>query len=130
VLEAVFAERHLDAASKSRMSASFRINELKKVIRKYDKRLAEIFDDMYNRTIDFGGHPNPHGTFSMMDVIPDDKAMWTWAMTNDPKVVAHVLKSTAQCGLTALFIFQHIFSAKFEILGIRTELDALRQAEL
>lgn len=129
-LEAVFALRHADIANKRRMASSFRISEVKKVLEKYDCKLAAIFDDMYNRAIDFGGHPNPHGTFSMMDITPDENAVWTWAMTDDPKVIAHVLKSAAQTGLTALFILQHIFAAKFEILGIREELDALRQAGL
>lgn len=129
-LEGVFAQRHLDAASKGRMVRSFRISELKKVISKYDRKLSQVFDDMYNRSVDFGGHPNPHGAFRMMDVMPDDKAMWTWAMTNDQKVIEHILKSTAQSGLAALFMFQHIFKAKFELLGIRAELDALRNAGL
>jgi len=40
------------------------------------------------------------------------------------------MKSTAQVGLTALFIFQHIFKAKFEPLGIREEIDRLRGENL
>ena len=33
-------------------------------------------------------------------------------------------------GLTALFIFQHIFKAKFELLDIREEMDKLRSKHL
>jgi len=33
-------------------------------------------------------------------------------------------------GLTALFIFQHIFKAKFELLDIREEMDKLRSEHL
>ena len=36
----------------------------------------------------------------------------------------------AQVGLTALFIFRHIFKAKFEVLGIREEMDKLRSENL
>jgi hypothetical protein len=34
--------------------------------------------------------------------------------------------STGQVGLTALCIFQHVFKAKFELLGIRQEIDAIK----
>jgi hypothetical protein len=47
-------------------------------------------------------------------------------MSNDQKTVAFVLKSTAQVGLTALQILQHVFKAKFELLGIRQDMDALK----
>jgi len=40
------------------------------------------------------------------------------------------MKNVAQVGLTALFIFQHIFKAKFELLGIREEMDKLRSEDL
>jgi hypothetical protein len=59
-----------------------------------------------------------------------DSTIFTWAMTTDIKVLLHAMKSAAQVGLTALFIFQHIFKAKFELLGIRAEMDALRQEHL
>jgi hypothetical protein len=36
------------------------------------------------------------------------------------------MKSVAQVGLTTLFIFQHIFKANFELLGINAEMNALR----
>jgi len=36
---------------------------VKKVIESFDARLAEIFADLCGRSIDFGGHLNPHGTF-------------------------------------------------------------------
>jgi hypothetical protein len=40
------------------------------------------------------------------------------------------MKSVAQVGLMALFIFQHIFKAKFELLGINVEMNALRNENL
>jgi len=37
------------------------------------------------------------------------------------------MKSVAQVGLAALFIFQHVFKAKFELLGIKAEMNRLRR---
>ena len=95
-------------------------------------KLAEIFSNLYERAIDFGGHPNPHATFSTMAIekASPDASFQAFAMVTDPRVIQHAMKSTAQAGLMALFIFQYIFKAKFELLGIRAEMDKLRRENL
>jgi hypothetical protein len=52
------------------------------------------------------------------------------AFVTDPPILQHAMKSVAQVGLAALFIFQHIFEAKFELLGIRDEMNRLRHENL
>jgi hypothetical protein len=126
----VFASRHVDDASMKAQKVKFTVAEVKRTISKYDKKLCEVFDDMYNRSINFGGHPNPHGAFSMMELDEASKTIFTYAITTDPKVILHAFKSVAQVGLTALFILQHVFKAKFELLGVRADMDALRGAGL
>lgn len=128
-LEEVFASRHMDDASMKVQKAKFQIGAIRTIIADFDPKLAELFQLFYNRAIDFGGHPNPHATFSTMELEPNNSIL-TLAMTTDPKVLLHAMKSTAQVGLTALFIFQHIFKAKFELLGIRAEMNALRREQL
>jgi len=59
-----------------------------------------------------------------------DNTIITYALSLEPKVLSHAMKSVAQIGLTALFIFQHIFKAKFELLGINAEMNALRNENL
>jgi hypothetical protein len=54
----------------------------------------------------------------------------TFALSTEPKALLHAMKNVAQVGLTALFIFQHIFKAKFELLGINAEMNALRNENL
>jgi uncharacterized membrane protein len=53
-----------------------------------------------------------------------------YAMVTDATNLRHAMKSVAQVGLTALFIFQHIWKPKFELLGIRVEMDQLRRENL
>ena len=84
-----------------------------------------IFGNLYERSIEFGGHANPHGTFSAMTMEDNSASISELALVTDPKILQHAMKSVAQVGLTALFIFQHIFRAKFELLGIRAEMDRL-----
>ena len=65
-----------------------------------------------------------------MPESPVDQSFTALALSADKQVLLHAMKSTAQVGLTALFIFQHIFKAKFELLGIREEMDKLRSEHL
>ena len=48
------------------------------------------------------------------------------ALSADAKILLHAMKNVAQVGLTVLYIFQHIFTAKFELLGIKASIDELR----
>jgi len=129
-LEEVFINRHMSDADTSVMKAKFRISEVRDAVERHDPDLAKNFDLFYQRSIDFGGHPNPHGTFSAMAMHEEggQTIITTWAMTGDEKALAHALKSTAQVGLTVLYIFQHTLKAKFELLGIRAEIEAIRNS--
>jgi hypothetical protein len=83
------------------------------------KSSPDLFGIFYERAIDFGGHPNPHATFSTMS-MPDpnpDNSLTMYAMVTDKTNLRHAMKSVAQVGLTALFIFRHIWKPKFELLG-------------
>jgi hypothetical protein len=52
------------------------------------------------------------------------------AFVTDPNILQHAMKSVAQVGLAALSIFQHIFKVKFELLGIKAEMNRLRRENL
>jgi hypothetical protein len=95
-----------------------------------DGKLAQIFDDLYQRTIDFGGHPNQHALFAPMGMEErDGEVMLTsFAFAVDETNLRHVIKSAAQVGLTCLHVLQHVFKAKFELLGIRARLEVLRSS--
>ena len=128
-LQEVFMNRHQSDAEMKAQKEAFKISAVRTSIARFDAKLAEIFDEMYQRAIDFGGHPNPHATFSAMQMDDHDgiTGITALALSNDPAALAHAMKSAAQVGLTALHIFQHVFKEKFELLGIRAEIDALKQ---
>jgi len=52
------------------------------------------------------------------------------ALSADEKMLLHAMKCTAQVELTSLFIFQHIFKDRFEILGIGAEMASLCKENL
>jgi hypothetical protein len=131
-LQQVFLNRHVDDASKREQRAEFTIGKTIAVIGKFDAMLATIFKGFYDRTIDFGAHPNPVGmlTTLKMEKSEGGGTMVIDALTIEPEPLLHAMKTTAQVGLTALFVFQHIFKAKFDLLGISEEMDTLRRHHL
>jgi hypothetical protein len=131
-LQEVFLNRHVDDFGMREQKTQFTIGNTIAIIRKFDGTLATIFKGLYDRTIDFGAHPNPVGMLSTLKIEKTESSgtLGIDALTIAPEPLMHAMKTTAQVGLTALFVFQHIFKAKFELLGIREEMDALRRDHL
>jgi hypothetical protein len=130
-LEQVFLNRHHDDASKKAQKQAFTIGNIRQSIANFDSSLAETFQKFYDRTIDLGAHPNPAGVLNMAKIEKPQAdvsgGITALALTTDDLSLRHAMQNTAQVGLIALLIFGHIFNAKFELLGIRDEIDALRR---
>jgi hypothetical protein len=76
--------------------------------------------DLYQRTIDFGGHPNERSVTGNMTMVdePGKRTMLTIMQHGDGIELDFVLKSVAQCGMTSLEMLQVVFNTRFELLGI------------
>jgi hypothetical protein len=131
-LEGVFLGRHTSTEAMTAQKEAFKIRPVKLAVRRCDMTLADHFDEDYERSINFGGHPNPHAALSA--TVPDEREglnrFTVLAIRSDPAIVEHALKCTAQVGMTALCVLQHVFKEKFELLGIRQEIDALKASGL
>jgi hypothetical protein len=131
-LEGVFLGRHTSEKAMKTQKEAFKVGLVKVAVRRCDTKLADNFVEDYERSINFGGHPNPHGTLSA--TVPDERdglnSLTVLAISSEPKIVVHALKCTAQVGLTALCVLQQVFKEKFELLGVRQEIDALKASGL
>jgi hypothetical protein len=131
--EDVFINRNVDDTSLKVQKAEFQVGKIRGMIATFDEKLAANFKLLYDRSIDYGGHPNPYGLLTGINMETKDEqltSITTLALTSDPLITTFAMKSAAQAGLTSLWIFQHMFKAKFELLGIRIEMDALRRVGL
>jgi hypothetical protein len=128
-LQRVFLDRHSGESEMKAQKLAFQIKTVRASVGRHDAALADTFDQLYQRTIDFGGHPNPYGSVgtTVFDELDGETAMTVVAFSNDPLIVEFGLRSTAQAGLTALFILLHVFKEKFELLGIRQVIDVLKK---
>jgi uncharacterized protein (DUF4415 family) len=128
-LDDVFLRRHFDTDAMKDQKQKFRFSEIKAVIGKFDPELAEIFQEFYDRSINFGAHPNPSGVLSAVQCkYSDDRStLLNLALSADEKMLLHAMKCTAQVGLASLCISQHIFKDRFENLGISAEIALLKE---
>jgi hypothetical protein len=128
-LDEVWLRRHDDAVAMKIVKQEFRISNVRATIMRLNQHTAKIFDELYQRTIDFGAHPNERAVTSSMIIKDHDdrKELQQIYLHGDGPILDHGLKTTAQAGVCALEIFQEVFAARFEILGVRAEILQLRQ---
>lgn len=131
--EEVFINRNVDEESLKAQKAEFQVGRIRPIMASYDQTLAEKFKLLYDRCIEYGGHPNPYGVLTAIKMETQDgqlTSITTLALTDDPTITMFAMQNVAQVGLTSLCIFQILCREKFELLGIRAEMDALKRTGL
>jgi hypothetical protein len=112
-LEGVYILRHADGAAMKEQRDAFQIRAIKGTVSRHcSTALTTLFEDLYQRTIDFGAHPNPNAVFSTTSLDETKGQATTFAITKEPKIVLHALKSTAHIGLMALHVLKRSFSTR------------------
>ncbi|MEY9161632.1 hypothetical protein [Bradyrhizobium japonicum] len=93
----LYMNRHTSADDLKRQKSAFQISKVRENIKSFDERLAEIFHENYERSIDFGRHPNLHSTMSAitMDGVSETGSFTVEALSTDPKVLAHAMRNAA-----------------------------------
>ena len=120
--------RNDDDDSLRRCKNDFRHSNVMDSLSSIDPALHGTVQLLYERTIDFGAHPNQMATTSSLriDVLEDAKQYSQVYLDVSPVHIAHALKTCVQVGLGALCVSRHIFRHRFDILGITQSLDLLR----
>lgn len=82
---------------------------------------------LYERSIDYGAHPNDAALLQNMDIKRGDhRAEFSVTyLDGDSLSFRHCLKSTAQMGICVLGIFQLVFPERYDLLGATEQLKAL-----
>jgi len=125
----VWLRRDESEEAKRKVRREFKVGNLFEVLDTDDHKLREIAGTLYERTIDYGGHPNEQAFFSVMkqqSLGSKINFKSAYMIGNEP---AHhlCLKSSAQIGTCVLSIFRLVFRERFDILGISDELEVLKK---
>lgn len=87
---------------------------VRETIEKDDADLSKVYQELYERSIDFGAHPNEKGVLG--SVVPgsiDTGTMQVMILAGDSLQLQHGLKSCAQAGICSLKIFNLVFHDHF-----------------
>lgn len=120
--------RNDSTATKKVVRDEFQHVKVKTYITGQAKRLGEQFELLYERLIDFGAHPNEQG-FSLNSAIRKDSGnvhFDTVYLQGDGLPLDFALKTAGQVGLWILFVMQPLYKERYELLGIRAELEEIR----
>ena len=116
--EEVFVNRNVDDESLKAQKAEFQVGKIRATIADYDQQLAKNFKLLYDRSIEYGGHPNPYGVLTAMKMeTKDDQltSITTLALTDDPTITLFAMQNVARVGLTSLCIFQIMCGDKIRV---------------
>jgi hypothetical protein len=119
-LARVWLDRHVDEASMKASKGAFRHELVAESVTAANRHAGTRFEELYQRTIDLGGHPNERSVTGSMQIIeePGRRVMLAVMQHGDDAALDMSLKSVAQCAMVSLEMLQVLYNAKFEILGI------------
>jgi len=113
--------------SKRRVKDEFTVGKMFRCLLSVDKDIHRVAKHLYDRTIDYGAHPNRDAILSLMSEQDDSESthfQLRYLADGPPLMLA--LKTTAQASVCSLQIFRLIFKERFDILQFT---DRLKQLE-
>jgi hypothetical protein len=113
------------------MKKAFSASNVEKTVTEAEAKLGEIYKELYQRTIDSGGHPNERGVTSnmLLEESADKKELQQIYLHANELHILNSFEEVARVGFCCLHIFQHIFKERFSILDLKDRLFALRGFE-
>ena len=122
-------DRHVDPATTEKQRNAFSHRKVAASVTAASRHAGKRFENIYQRTIDFGGHPNERAVTGNLEVVeePDRTTLSVILQHRGGVQLDAALKTTAQCGMVSLEMLETVYAAKFELLGIKAAMLALRR---
>lgn len=130
--EEIWIKREDDERTLKAAKNEFTYGNVLKTLKSKDTKLAEIANELYKRSISYGGHPNEPGVTNSLQVFKNDKTveLKQLYLHADSVQLDLMLKSVAQCGLFPLKIAQKMWNFRVKFSGVYTRIDKLEKANL
>lgn len=127
--EQIWIEREDSPESKQKTKNFFAHAKIKSTLRSIDQDLEAVYDTIYQRTIDYGAHPNSSGIFANTVLEECD------GNTHVKQVGLHTrgtefdfgLKSVVQVGVLLIRACDLIWPERVQLLGLSDEMWSLRK---
>lgn len=116
-------------ATRKAVRKEFHNDKIREHIQAAAPTMRDQFDHLYDQLIEFGAHPNEKG-YSLNTTIERNEAgdanIQTVYLQGDGMQLDLGLKVAGQIGLWALHLMQLLYRERFELLGIRADLEEVR----
>lgn len=118
-LSEIWLQRDENPKARSRFSN----RAVRETIEARDKRLAEIYQDLYERTIDFGAHPNEKSVVAniVRGSVGSGNIQVKMLPGND-QTLDHALRTCGQVGICALKVLNLVFEPQFAGQGFQEKI--------
>jgi hypothetical protein len=125
----IWAQRSDSDAARSASKNAFKAVDIQTSIQQKDSTLGSQYKTLYDRTIDYGAHPNELGVFSRVRRVKTaDGVEYNLLYLQDDEGMALKLacRTAAQVGVCALLVFNEVFPDRYKAAGIDAALKTLR----
>jgi hypothetical protein len=126
-LAQVWWDRDLSKDNVQKMRDEFTAGKVKRAVKSIDERLGDIYEQLYDRTIQWGGHPNEKTVTQGLALIekPGETELQQIYLQGDGRVITHWIHTGNQIGICVLKIFEHVHHARFEKLNVKERIAVL-----
>lgn len=121
--------RHDNDSTKKRVRKEFKVGTLLKLFSSIDSKEGQIANTLYERTIDYGAHPNELALMQTLHIKkdPDNIKFGVSYTEDDSNKFQFALKTTAQIGVCVLGIYRFIYKERSDLIGLTDSLEVLRE---
>jgi hypothetical protein len=121
--------RDENEVSKTLVRNKFKQSMVRNAIKASDERLSQIYQDLYERCIDFGAHPNEKAvTTNIVRESLNSKTLQFTLLAGDSISLDHALRTTAQVGICSLKLMGLVFKKSYEGNGYAKRVNDIAQA--
>ncbi len=120
---AVWVQRHQSAQHKKAARQEFAHSRLIECLKKEQKRTAQAIEELYERTIDLGAHPNERSISANMKMLQEEVRLNH--LTDDALVIKMALKTACDVGIASVALFRNVFRERFDLSGLSDKIDGI-----
>lgn len=128
-LAATWFDRDVDSEKEKAARRAFTHGAVQAAIAKYSPDLAGIYDELYDRLIQFGAHPNEKSVTGnlKLDIQETQTFLNQIYIQGDGIILDHWIRTANQVGLCVLKVFEQVHAVRFATLQIGDRINALAQ---
>ncbi len=129
-LREIWLRRHDNEASMRAVKQEFKIGTIFNRLVLTNAKVAEVAKTLYDRTIDYGAHPNEQALMQVLHMERDAdniRLEVRYLSRGEEPAFGACFKTTAQVGVCVLDTFRLVFRERFQLLGLERELDQLKR---